>query len=143
MKKGIFVIIALFLLVSCQATKEKVEKKKDTVEKEPEKKLLKPEELVYDNAGVYLERYPTGETKIEGQKTKEGLRSGVWKAFGQDGTPQSICSYVDGKKHGISMVYHPNGNVSYQGEYEYDKRVGEWKFFNSAGTLVKTENYNK
>lgn len=142
MKKGVFIIIGMLVLVACNTQDKEQKSKNETVQKQPEKKLLKPEELIYDNGGTYLERYPTGETKVEGQKTQDGLRTGVWKAFSQDGTPQSICTYSEGKKHGISMVYHPNGNVSYQGEYDYDKRVGEWKFFNSAGTLVKTEKFD-
>ena len=147
--KNTYWILLLSGLFACN-TADKIEEKsaetKSQTELSKEKKtpkLLNEAELIYDNGGKYLERYPTGETKIEGQKNEDGLKEGIWTAYSQDGTKQSVCGFINGKRNGIAMVFHPNGNVSYRGEWKLDERVGEWKFFNQAGTLVKTENYDK
>lgn len=138
------VIFALATSLSCESDSGKKKNKKENKKTElKEQPLLKPEELVYDKAGKYLERYPDGKTKIEGQKNEAGERQGHWVAYSNDGTKQSEITYSKGKKHGIHIVYFPNGNPTYVGEWNMDKKIGEWKFYNQAGTLVKTENFDK
>lgn len=139
MKKALFLFLPIILIAySCQSTTKETRKKIIKKEvKEPVK--LTPEELIYDHGGKYIERYTNGQVKMEGQKNEDGTREGYWVSFGEKGNKQSECSYSKGKKHGISIVYHPNGQPSYQGEYHMDKRTGTWKFFNAAGTLVKSE----
>jgi hypothetical protein len=143
MKKALFLFLSItFLLCSCQPESNHTRTK--IIKKEVKKPIhLTPEELIYDHGGKYIERYTNGQTKMEGQKNEDGTREGYWVSFGEKGNKQSECSYSKGKKHGISIVYHPNGQPSYQGEYNMDKRTGTWKFFNSAGTVVKTEVVDK
>jgi antitoxin component YwqK of YwqJK toxin-antitoxin module len=79
--------------------------------------------------------------KIEGRLDKEQKRHGIWESYFENGVPNSTIYYVHGKKHGHVIVYHPNGTIYYVGEYEDDKPVGLWKFYNDKGEFEKEENY--
>jgi len=48
----------------------------------------------------------------------------------------------NGKKQGTWSKKYPNGNVRYTGEFENDKEVGEFKFFDKNGKLVSTRTYS-
>ena len=49
--------------------------------------------------------------------------------------------YSAGNKNGPSITFYPNGKIRYVGEYTNDDKSGEWKFYDEAGNVVKTENY--
>ena len=132
MKKLMKLILIFTLLNACQETP--VEEK--TTEKQEDLPLV-----VQEN-GRYVEWYPgRKQIKIEGREDREGKRNGVWKMYDEEGYELSITVYKHGKKHGHIIVYHPNGALYYTGEYENDERVGEWRFYNEQGELVKEENY--
>lgn len=62
-----------------------------------------------------------------------GLKSGEWNAWYDNGTPWSKGEFKDGKAHGIRIVYHENGTLYYKGQFTEGKRSGHWEFFDSKG----------
>lgn len=73
---------------------------------------------------------------------RDGKRHGTWTAYFPDGTLQSRNSYLDGVLHGAMVVFHPNGQLYFSGEYRHGKQVGEWKFLDMIGEVVKTVDYD-
>jgi len=49
----------------------------------------------------------------------------------------------DGMKNGTLKMYHANGKLSLKGEYENDKPIGKWKYYDDNGDLIKTNYYNE
>lgn len=71
----------------------------------------------------------------------DGMKSGEWSAWYEDGTPWSIGEFAEGKAHGLRIVYHENGNIYYKGQFTDGKRSGHWEFFDSKGELQKEFDY--
>ncbi len=84
---------------------------------------------------------PDGRLRMEGNM-RGGRRHGVWTSYHPDGSVQSRCAYVDGLVNGVTVVFHPNGQPHYIGSYRMGVQVGEWRFFDEAGGLVKTVHYD-
>lgn len=68
----------------------------------------------------------------------DGVRQGPWTAYFPDGTVRSRSSYLDGKLHGSTEVFHENGSPYYVGQYNMGKAVGEWRFFDPQGNQIRT-----
>ena len=49
-------------------------------------------------------------------------------------TGQEQSTFLRGKKHGLSVSYHENGQLSQKGTYKDDKREGPWVFYKKDGT---------
>ena len=47
--------------------------------------------------------------------------------------------YVAGKFDGQYKKINKNGSVIIEGEYNQDIKIGEWKYYNEVGGLIKTE----
>lgn len=89
----------------------------------------------------YQELYPDGRIKIEGNYDSDQKRSGLWISYYENGLKWSETVYSAGNKNGHSITFYPNGKIRYVGEYTNDDKSGEWKFYDEAGNVVKTENY--
>ena len=60
-----------------------------------------------------------------------------------DGIRKEISlALVDGVQEGATVVFHPNGQTYYTGDYRHGHEVGEWRFFDERGTLVRTVRYD-
>lgn len=59
-----------------------------------------------------------------------------YEPWGKSGT-QLVCSL----KHG-SVTIAENGHVVIEGQYEMGKQVGEWRWFDESGKVVRTEHYS-
>ncbi|MCB0793915.1 MAG: hypothetical protein KDB88_04190 [Flavobacteriales bacterium] len=68
---------------------------------------------------------------------KDGERVGVWRSHLPNGKLLSQIEYRNGRKHGPTVVYHPNGAVRYTGAYEDDQPSGTWRFYDKEGELVR------
>lgn len=71
-------------------------------------------------------------------EVRNGIRQGPWVSYFADGTLRSRGTYVDGEMDGPTEVFHPNGMPLYKGQYHMGLSVGEWRFFDQDGVLIKT-----
>jgi antitoxin component YwqK of YwqJK toxin-antitoxin module len=93
--------------------------------------------------GVYTEWYPGHkQIKIRGRQNDDGTRQGVWKSYSEAGYEASVVYYVNGKKDGYTVVYHPNGAIHFRGEYRLDEKVGLWSFYDENGELDEEINFD-
>ncbi|MEO1480826.1 MAG: hypothetical protein AAFU77_01890 [Myxococcota bacterium] len=114
--------------------------------------------------GEWLYFFPNGEKQAE-VRYSDGKQEGLartWYASGQlesetrfvddemEGLSKSF--YADGKKRseefrengsGTVKEWHPNGKLLMTGQYENDRRVGEWTYFNSEGVALHRNDLGK
>jgi antitoxin component YwqK of YwqJK toxin-antitoxin module len=55
----------------------------------------------------------------------------------------SSSYYENGKKTGVWLVNHPNGQLYYTGEYKNDKKVGIWVFYSLTGDKLMENSYDE
>lgn len=52
--------------------------------------------------------------------------NGVWSAYHENGTNETLCTYVDGEKHGRMIAWREDGTKKYERDYKSGKRDGVW-----------------
>lgn len=50
-------------------------------------------------------------------------------------------NFESGLLTGDYASFYPNGNRKVEGQFEYNRRVGQWKFYNEAGDLTIVRNH--
>lgn len=90
--------------------------------------------------GPQVQQLPDG-TTLRGV-LRGGDRQGIWRSFTPQGRLLSQTEYRDGRPHGPVVVFHTNGSVRYLGQHHHGTAVGEWRFHDDAGTLIKTVVYD-
>jgi len=147
MKSYSIYIIFIFVLSACgeNASTESNKINSDTnVEDESDAKtgLYKPG-LIDTIDYQYQEWYPgRNQLKIEGMFDEQYKRHGKWVFYDKNGIELSMTTYTHNLKQGFSIVKHPNGVIYYRGEYNQDKKVGLWTFYNDKGEKVNEINYD-
>ncbi|MFY9307872.1 MAG: hypothetical protein WAQ28_02365 [Bacteroidia bacterium] len=103
--------------------------------------------------GIHREFSPEGKVVgaqifVEGVLTAEGIldtagrQQGIWKEFYPDGKLKSQGEYLNSKRIGEWVFYHPNGKVEQKGVYDKKgKAQGVWKWFYESGNILLEENY--
>lgn len=130
MKKIVFLLATLFLIIACE---NKSEKKKEEIPKEI---------LVEVKDGVFTEWYPgKKQIKFQGGQDELGNRDGKWTFYAENGTELSFTLYDHGKKEGFSLVKYPNGRIHYRGEYKNDEMIGLWSTYDEKGNLINEKEY--
>jgi antitoxin component YwqK of YwqJK toxin-antitoxin module len=130
MKKIVFLLATLFLIIACE---NKSEKKKEEIPKEI---------LVEVKDGVFTEWYPGKKSiKFQGGQDELGNRDGKWTFYAENGTELSFTLYDHGKKEGFSLVKYPNGRIHYRGEYQNDEMIGLWSTYDEKGNLINEKEY--
>ena len=84
---------------------------------------------------------PDGHLQMEGDML-DGLRTGLWTSYTREGRVKSRSEYLRGLPEGISTVFHDNGAIYYTGNQRGGKQVGEWRFYDEQGNLVRTAVYD-
>jgi len=108
----------------------------------PDPKVEKSEDIgVKFKKNIHQEYYPSGKLKISGKLDKQGLKKGIWTAYFENGQKMSESNYKNGVNNGYSIVWYPNGNVRYFGDYFEGEKKGEWTFYNEDGKVINTEKY--
>ena len=67
--------------------------------------------------------------------------SGKVRLYGSDGKIEAESNYVDGKKHGIENVYHPNGVQSMKVLYAQGVKTGTETWWNANGLKSYEANF--
>ena len=128
MKYFILIILATFLF-ACE-TDSKQQEKTET------------DEYVPPTREQYVERYPSGIKKIEGELI-DGKRHGKWIYYYENGFIWSEGYYQNGIREGYSLVYYKSGQKKITGQYKKNLRYGKWKVYEEDGSLVKAIDINK
>ena len=91
--------------------------------------------------GVWETFYPNGKIKSRGEWSN-GLLNGYWEFFDSNGNVEKTLTFLEGKKHGISIEYQ---TIYKKGEYknlaktkelfEFDKREGKSFYFSADGYI--------
>lgn len=84
---------------------------------------------------------PDGWLQMEGDM-KDGLRTGLWTSYTREGRVKSRSEYRNGEPEGIATVFHANGALYYTGSQRKGRQVGEWRYFDEQGQLVRTVQYD-
>jgi antitoxin component YwqK of YwqJK toxin-antitoxin module len=98
--------------------------------------------------GRWLQYHNNGMLKNE-TNYKNGLLVGQQKHYNNNGQLNYKNTLIEltekGKtlsvKHGPYIAYHNNGNLSAEGNYEYDKKSGLWREYNQNGELYRETFY--
>ncbi len=85
--------------------------------------------------------YISGSIYIKGSYNEDKLPEGYWAGWREDSTLWSETEFVEGKEHGIKKVYHPNGQLYFEGRFDHGKKIGPWKFYSETGELLKEIEY--
>lgn len=77
--------------------------------------------------GPHEERWPNGRTKLVGHY-RDGVPTGVFETWYEDGTPESRGAYLEGKKEGVWIQRDPSGAIDMErtGVYEDGVRIHDW-----------------
>lgn len=73
-----------------------------------------------------------------------GLQSGVWIYYSGPSVNDFICSYQKGKLNGMYKKYYPakyNDCVGLEGPFVNDKKEGEWKQYDTLGTITVSSTF--
>lgn len=132
MKKISWMILLLLALAACK-NKEN-DNQKVATEKENPLLPKNRKDLITIKNNEYTEYYPgKKQIKFQGYVDDNNERDGKWVFYGENGQELSVSFYKNGKRDGHSVVRYPNGKLHYIGEYEMDKRVGEWEMYDLKG----------
>ncbi len=91
--------------------------------------------------GPHVYRSQSGLLLMEGQMLN-GQREGLWTSYHASGKVKSRSEYQHGLNHGLTAVFHENGNPYYSGDSRNGHPVGEWSFFDLGGGLLRTVKYD-
>lgn len=144
--KTLHTLFALVLLASCGGEDEKTSdietsvSTTETVENQEKIDSISVDEQI-TQPGLFQEYHPNGALKMEGKHDENGLRTGLWISYYENGIKWSESYYIKGKKSGHSLSFFPNGAVRYVGEYLDDQKVGTWKFYDENGELTNEETF--
>lgn len=133
MKYWIILSLGLSLtFTSCSGEKEETKENKDAIDI--------PDNLVKVEGDLFTEYYPGGkQIKFQGHQDENKQRHGKWVHYSQNGIELSTLTYMNGKKHGVTVVKYPNGALYYIGEYDNDKKCGVWKVYDQKGKIISEE----
>lgn len=113
--KSILIILSLFILISCESSKET----EQVVDGYINRGMLKK-----DDKGV-------------------AVRDGKWIKMDNSKRVIGETEYKMGKRNGLSVVYGPNNQKALEAYYKDDKKDGILKEYNTKGKLVKEANYKE
>ena len=89
---------------------------------------------------VGYEYYPNKQLKSKILK-KNGERHGTSEWFYEDGQPEQISTYINGKKDGLSTEYFENSESKFKGMFKNGERDGLFEWFYEDGQLKVTTTY--
>lgn len=132
--------ITLLLVLSLVFSCKQGEQKEDT--KAPEKSSYKELEEFPSGSGMVMQKhyFPSGQLKAEGN-LKNGLKSGVWYSFYENGLPWSETEFKDGIRHGSSVSWYKNGQKRYEGFFTNGVESGKWTYWDENGNLQQEIQY--
>ena len=115
--------------------------------------VIASEEITIDDLverdGLHYEKFTdipyTGKVKgVASGAFKQGVRTGLWRYYHENGQLQSKGSYVEGKQNGEWVNYFSHGKKCTIGNYVLGETDGVWKFYHEySDAEPNTITYNK
>ena len=96
------------------------------------------EEADLDNPEVRAAIVKKARPEKEVKNPKEAY-TGWAKSMHRNGTLAELCEYRDGRKHGTSFAWRPDGKKFWEGRFEEGRQIGSWTFFGAGGETTKRE----
>lgn len=94
--------------------------------------------------GKYTAYFENGLTEETGYYSN-GQKSGLWKDYVKTGKLKQEATYKNGELNGVFKFYfykNKSNNLSTEGIYKNNERVGRWNDYNTDGTKEKYEIYD-
>lgn len=89
--------------------------------------------------GVWKDFYPNGQLRYEGQFKNDKCK-GVFKYYDERGNMKATNEFDKSGDRALNKTYASNGRLIATGYYEYQKKEGEWKYFDKdSGQLLLVE----
>jgi len=87
--------------------------------------------------GMFVAHHPNGRPRVAGRYDADGLRTGVWRFWYEDGRPARELEFFAGVRERGAREWHPNGRLAAEGSYTAGERDGRWRFWDPEGHLAK------
>jgi antitoxin component YwqK of YwqJK toxin-antitoxin module len=93
-----------------------------------------------ERGGIFYKKFTdepfTGKTTGQEQSTfRRGKKHGLSVSYHENGQLRWKGTYKDGKEEGPSVSYHENGQLRWKGTYENGKEEGPWVSYHANGQL--------
>ena len=96
-----------------------------------------------EGAAVQRVQYPESEGGGYGERCMrpDGTRHGPSRDWYGAGTLRSLTTWVNGERHGISILWHPNGAKQAEAQHDHWMPVGRWTNWDEAGQVVDERDF--
>jgi antitoxin component YwqK of YwqJK toxin-antitoxin module len=91
--------------------------------------------------GTFVAHYDNGKPRLTGDYDADGLRSGLWRFWYEDGHLAREIEYLAGIRERMAREYHPNGALAAEGFYVGGEREGQWRWWDAAGRVTSEAVY--
>jgi len=115
--------------------------------------VIASEEITIDDLvkrdGLRYEKFTdipyTGEVVgVASGSFKQGIKTGLWRHYHENGQLESKGAYVEGKENGEWVYYFSSGKKSIIGNFELGKKDGVWIFYHTYDKAKpNTKTYDK
>ncbi|HXJ22291.1 MAG TPA: hypothetical protein VMT03_18875 [Polyangia bacterium] len=85
--------------------------------------------------------WPSGRVRAAGPVDGEGLRTGVWRFWFEDGKPAREIEFAGGIRDRSARAWYPSGAPAADGFYVEGVRDGTWRFWDSRGQSLASVTY--
>jgi antitoxin component YwqK of YwqJK toxin-antitoxin module len=92
--------------------------------------------------GHFDGRYDNGRPRVAGDYDADGLRSGIWRFWNEDGRLAREIEFVAGVRERMAREWHPNGQLATEGFYVAGEREGQWRWWDAQGKLTSDAVYS-
>lgn len=86
--------------------------------------------------------YDTGELQSEGLFVK-GQQQGLWIYYFRDGKKRIEKEMKDGKPHGKSLWFHPNGTLGWEENYKDGQAEGSFIYYDRDGSVQAIKEFRE
>jgi antitoxin component YwqK of YwqJK toxin-antitoxin module len=71
-----------------------------------------------------------------------GVKTGEWLRWSEEGQKIAQAFYKEGKKDGLWLVWDLNGMKRYEMNYSMGEKVGKWMMWDEKGNLTSEKEYS-
>jgi antitoxin component YwqK of YwqJK toxin-antitoxin module len=94
-----------------------------------------------DGLAPFAVWYANGKPRVLGHYDRDGLRTGAWWFWYEDGQLAREVAYDAGVRHRAFREWHENGRAKTDGAYLDGEREGTWRRWDAEGRLVTEQDY--